>query len=154
MTRVKDGRVAPAAVLLLLFAAAAPADLFVWTPAGVDTLIPLGGEFPVLYVLSQSMGYGYSVHLALVDHMGTGLPDSFCVFGEVLVEPDDYLDTLEACGLQPLLEGPLPVLDMERSGLPDTLELLLVDFPFRAEPDTAIGLWILTDGRYIRMEGP
>lgn len=138
------------AFLLAAVAQPVSSDLFVWTPAEIDTLLDLGPEGnPRLYLLSQFMGYGYYTHLALVDHSGAGIPDSFCVNGQALVSPAEYSDTLPSCDhLQPLYEGAMPVLDNVRSCLPDTLLLLIVFQPFRSEPDTSTGRWVLMEGKY------
>jgi len=143
--------------MLLILALPLGADLFVWYPGQVDTLVVLNDTEPLhLYFLSQFMGYGYYCHLAVVDRGGAGLPDSFCVDDDLrVVSPDDYADILEADGwLQPLSRGPMPVLDRARSRLADTLALLLIEYPFREPPDTTGAVWFLRDSVYIPAVDP
>lgn len=145
------------AALLLVLALPLEAELFVWYPEQVDTMMVLNDRGPVrLYFLSQFMGYGYYLHLAVVERGNAGLPDSFSVDdGFAVVSPDDYADTLEAHSrLQPLSQGPMPVLDRARSRLPNTLALLLIEYPFREPPDTTGAVWVLRDSVYVPAVDP
>jgi len=132
--------------LCICLAGAATADLMVWEPEQVNTLLVSGESEPVtIYFMSQFIGYGYFCHVVIADHGGCGLPDSFSVHGEAIVSPTDHSDTLEAfAALQPLSIGPEPVLCDSLSSLPETLTLLLISQPFQAAPDTVSSRWILT----------
>lgn len=133
-------------IFCICLAGAATADLMVWEPEQVDTLLVSGKSEPVtIYFMSQFIGYGYFCHVVIADHGGCGLPDSFAVHGEAIVAPTDYSDTLEAfAALQPISYGPEPVLCESLSSLPDTLVLLLIGHAFQAPPDTVSSRWFLT----------
>ena len=141
-------------VLLMFLVLSAAADLDIWTPEQVESIIPLGSDPDLqLVIMTHFIGWGYYTNLALVITSDAVIPDSFCINEGVLVSHLDYSSILGNEGsIQILSEGPTAVIDTSRSNLPDSLVLYFILQPFQAEPETTRTCWILTDGSYVNSE--
>ncbi len=143
------------AFVFVMIAATATADLDIWTEEQVISSVLIDSAADIhLLILCQYQGWGYSSSIAMLTSSILSLPDSFSIEEDVLVSHVDYSDTLEITGFMQILQGSSNIeLDSASSHFPDTLVLICITCPFRAQPESLQCTWVLGDSLY-RMAFP